>query len=187
MVRLHKPCFRLEVPPGGGLASTNNSWIFVFVGGIMSRGEFLHRRDVLSVVCPRQAILRECVTNNLASAGIEGRVFRSDSKEGVSNSYVLLENESSARSGHFDVRTDDRARFDSRTFRLEPTRFPFMHGFHSRMMFLARILAMHKPRTMAWWRSRQRKSRAFLQIVTIKGFSVETGWARVKDFDLFCK
>jgi len=78
---------------------------------------------------------------------IKGKVFRSDSNEAISNSYILLmqEKDSPLRVEHFDVRTDEKVITDSETFPLESIRSPFTRGFGTRVTFHARILLEQRP------------------------------------------
>ncbi|SRR6266446_3501125 len=133
-------------------------------------------------------VMRLQEPNKVESGGIEGKVFRSDSNETVSNSYILFENESPSRVEHFDFRTDDKGKYlfpdiPAGNYKVSiyawfPNKInvPCQNPLESKTVDDGRV-------TVEW----QRKSRAFMEIVTIKGFSVEAGRVRVKDFDLFCK
>jgi len=121
----------------------------------------------------------------LPSSGIKGKVFRSDSHEAISNSYILLEN---AREGHFDTRTYGNGEYlfvsippGNYTVSIYAW-FPNKGDVPCQSPLEAKTVDGGKA-TVEW----QWKSRAFMEIVTIKEFSVDSGLQTIKDFDLFCK
>jgi hypothetical protein len=126
--------------------------------------------------------------DKVESGGIEGKVFRSDSNATVSNSYLLLENESPTHVEHFDVRTNDKGKYQFRAIPVGNYKVSIYAWFPNKSDVPCQNHGGAKTVddgmvTVEW----QRKSQAFMEIVTIKAFSVEAGRARVKDFDLFCK
>jgi tetratricopeptide (TPR) repeat protein len=114
-----------------------------------------------------------------------GKVFRSDSNEAISNSYVQLEN---PRMGHFDTRTDMKGEYlfteilpgdymvSIYAWFRNKSDVPCQNPLESKTVDDGKV-------TVEW----QWKSGAFMEIVTIKGFSVDSGQQRDKDFDLSCK
>lgn len=126
--------------------------------------------------------------NKVESGGIEGKVFRSDSNVAVFNSYILLENESPTQVEHFDVRTDDNGKYQFKDIPVGNYKVSIYAWFPNKRDVPCRNPGEAKTAddgrvTVEW----QRKSRAFMEIVTIKSFSAEAGRVRVKDTDLFCK
>jgi hypothetical protein len=120
----------------------------------------------------------------LPSNGIKGKVFRSDSHEAISNSYILLEH---ARKEHFDVRTNEKGEYLFGD--IPPGNYTVsIYGWFPNKLDVpcqnpleAKTVDGGKV-TVEW----QGKSHAFMEIVTLKEFSVESG-QKIKDFDLFCK
>lgn len=115
---------------------------------------------------------------------IKGKVFRSDSGEAISNSYILLESEKD-EGKHFDTRTDEKGEY--------------LFGGVPAGNYTVSIYAWFRKRsevpcqnpleqktvdggdiTVEW----QWKSQAFMGIVKLKGFSIEFDRENVKDFDL---
>ena len=117
-------------------------------------------------------------------SSLKGEAFRSDSGEPVSNSYILLAGEEDEEK-HFDTRTDEAGNY---VFGHIPT------GSYTVSIYawFARKdeVPSQNPHgqktadggdiTVEW----QRKGQAFMQIVTIRGFSIKSEWENVKDFDL---
>jgi hypothetical protein len=141
----------------------------------------------LSAACNTQG-MRFQEPNKVESGGIEGKVFRSDSNAAVSNSYILLENESPTHVEHFDVRTDDKGKYQFKEIPVGNYKLSIYAWCPNKSDVPCQNPGEAKTVddgmvTVKW----QRKSRAFMEIVTIKGFSVGAGRVRVKDFDLFCK
>jgi hypothetical protein len=117
---------------------------------------------------------------------IKGKVVRSDSGEAISNSYILLKSEKDEE--HFDTRTDEKGEY--------------LFGGVPPGNYTASIYAWFPKRsevpcqnpleqktadggdiTVEW----QKKSQAFMEIVRLKGFSIELGRENTKDFDLVGK
>jgi hypothetical protein len=119
------------------------------------------------------------------SSGVEGKVFRSDSNEAISNSYILLEN---AWGEHFDVRTNGQGEY---LFESTPPGnytasisawFPKKGDVPCQTALGSTTVDGGKV-TVEW----QRKSGAFMEVVTIKEFSVDSGQHTFKDIDLYCR
>jgi len=79
---------------------------------------------------------------------IKGKVFRSDSGEPISNSYILLTSETD-KAWHFDTRTDEKADIFLEAFRPEITRCLSMRGFQRGVKFPARIPSNKRRWTVA--------------------------------------
>ena len=128
--------------------------------------------------------------SKVESGIIKGKVFRSDTNESISNSYILLmqEKESPTQVEHYDLRTDENG--DYRFNNIPAGKYtisiyawfskkndvPCQNGSEARTVDNGKV-------KVEW----QHKSEAFMEIVTIKGFSVEGGQEKVKNFDLACK
>jgi len=118
-------------------------------------------------------------------SAIRGKVFRSDSGEAISNSYILLEEDEAK---HFDTRTDEKGEFlfggipaGNYTVSIYAW-FPKRSGVPCQNP-LEQNTADGGDITVEW----QWKSQAFMEIVTLKGFSIGQERENVKDFDLVCK
>jgi hypothetical protein len=122
------------------------------------------------------------------SSGIKGKVFRSDSNEAISNSYILLERDSPARAEHFDVRTNEKGDYQFRDIPVGKYKISIYAWFPNRSSVPCQLPSEAKTvddgKVSVEW---QFKSRAFMEIVTIESFSIDAREERVKDFDLFCK
>jgi hypothetical protein len=115
---------------------------------------------------------------------IKGKVFRSDSGEPISNSYIFISSETDAAK-HFDTRTDEKGEYlfggipagnyTASIYAWFPKRsdVPCQNPREQKTVDGADI-------TVEW----QWKSRAFMEIVTLNRLSVEFGRENVKDFDL---
>ena len=121
---------------------------------------------------------------------IKGKIFRSDSNEAISNSYILImqEKDSPLQVEHFDIRTDDKGDYRFRDIPAGRYTVSIYAWFSKRSGVPCQSSSTAKTTdqgkvTVEW----QRKSEAFMEIVTIKGFSVEAGHETLKDFDLLCK
>lgn len=115
---------------------------------------------------------------------IKGKVFRSDSGEAISNSYILLTSETD-EAKHFDTRTDEKGEYLFGGVPAENYAVSIYAWFPKRNEVPCQNPIEQKTVdgghiTVEW----QRKSQAFMEIVKIKGFSVELGRENVKDFDL---
>ncbi len=121
---------------------------------------------------------------------LTGKVFRSDTNQAISNSYILIMQEVQPRAlaKHFDLRTDEKGHY--RFNELPPGPYTISIYSWSRKRsdvpcqnpLEAKTIDDGKV-TVEW----QRKSEAFMEIVTIKGFSIEANRETFKDFDLSCK
>jgi hypothetical protein len=115
---------------------------------------------------------------------IKGKVFRSDSGEAISNSYILLTSETD-EARHFDTRTDEKGEYlfggipagnyTVSIYAWFPKRsdVPCQNPLEQKTVDGGAI-------TVEW----QRKSQAFMEIVKLKDFSIEFDRENVKDFDL---
>jgi hypothetical protein len=120
-------------------------------------------------------------------SAVKGKVFRSDSREAISDSYILLTSEEE-EAKHFDTRTNERGEYlfggipaGNYTVSIyawfpKKTEVPCQNPLEQKTMDGGDI-------TVEW----QWKSQAFMEIVKLKGSSVEFGRENVKDFDLMCR
>jgi hypothetical protein len=145
---------------------------------------------LLSVFSSNYVEGRSQEPRKFGSASIKGRVFRSDSGHGISNSYILFEQEkdSGTQAEHFGLRTDKDGNYrfivipagkytvSVYAWFLEKSNVPCQSAVEAKIADDGKV-------TVEW----QRKSNAFMEIITIKGFSVGAGQERIKDFNLFCK
>jgi len=123
--------------------------------------------------------------NKVGLTTITGKVFRSDSNKAISNSYILLKQNDAQ---HFDVRTDENGEY---IFRAIPAGI-YTVSVYAWFANKTDVPCQHPQDektaddgdvTVEW----QYKSRAFMEIVTIKGFVVSAGQRVVKDFDIYCR
>ena len=129
-------------------------------------------------------------SGKVESGIIKGKVFRSDTNESIPNSYILLmqEKESPAQVEHFDLRTDENG--DYRFHNVPSGKYTV--SIYAWFPKKSDVPCQNSPgaktiddgKVKVEW---QHKSDAFMEIVTIKGFFVEGGQEKVKDFDLVCK
>jgi hypothetical protein len=115
---------------------------------------------------------------------IKGKVFRSDSGEAISNSYILLTSEKDEAT-HFDTRTDEKGEYLFGGIPAGSYTVSIYVWFPKRSEVpcqnpLEQKTADSGDITVEW----QWKSRAFMEIVTLKRFSIELDRENVKDFDL---
>jgi hypothetical protein len=120
-------------------------------------------------------------------SNLKGRVFRSDSGKSIANSYILLENEIDQEK-NFDTRTDEAGNY---IFGHIP---PGSYTVSIYAWFDKRDeVPFHNPLKqmtvdggeieVEW----QWKSHAFMEIVRLKGVSIESDQEYVKDFDVVGK
>jgi hypothetical protein len=112
---------------------------------------------------------------------LKGKVFRSDSGQAISDSYILLANGEK----HFDTRTDEAGNFvfghlPAGSYTVSVYAWFAKRGEVPSRNPLGQKTADGWDITVEW----QRKSHAFMEVVTIKGFSIRPDWENVKDFDL---
>jgi hypothetical protein len=115
---------------------------------------------------------------------LKGKVFRSDSGETISNSYILLTGEKD-EAQHFDTRTDEKGEYLFGGIPAGDYTVAIYAWFPKRSEVPCQNPIEQKAVdgggiTVEW----QLKSQAFMEIVKLKGFSVELGRENVKDFDL---
>jgi hypothetical protein len=115
---------------------------------------------------------------------IKGKIFRSDSGEAISNSYILLTGEKDEAT-HFDTRTDEKGEY---LFGGIPAGnyTVFIYAWFPKSSEvpcenpLEQKTADGGDITVEW----QWKSQAFMEIVTLKRFSIALDRENIKDFDL---
>jgi hypothetical protein len=121
---------------------------------------------------------------------LTGKVFRSDTGESLSNAYIIIvrEGDSDTPPEHFDLRTGGNGSY---VFSNIPAgRYTVsIYAWFSKLRDVpcqsnSTLKTEDNGSVKVDW---QRKSQAFMELVTIKGFSVEAGKGQVKDFDLACK
>jgi len=115
---------------------------------------------------------------------IKGKVFRSDSDEAISNSYILLTSETD-EARHFDTRTDEKGEYLFGGIPAGNYTVSIYAWFPKRSEVPCQNPLEQKTVdggdiTVEW----QWKSQAFMEIVKLKGFSIEFDRENVKDFDL---
>ena len=115
---------------------------------------------------------------------IKGKVFRSDSGEAISNSYILLTSETD-EAKHFDTRTDEKGEYLFGGIPAGNYTVSIYAWFPKRSEVPCQNRLEQKTAdggdiTVEW----QWKSQAFMEIVKRKGFSIEFDRENVKDFDL---
>jgi hypothetical protein len=116
-----------------------------------------------------------------------GKVFRSDSGQTISNSYILLTSEKD-ESKHFDTRTDEKGGYLFGGIPAGNYTVSIFAWFPKRSGVPCQNPVEQKTAdggdiTVEW----QWKSQAFMEIVTPKGFSIGLEAENVKDFDLIGK
>ena len=116
---------------------------------------------------------------------VKGKVFRSDSGEAISNSYILLTSE---KDDHFDTRTDEKGEYLFGGVPPGNYTVSIYAWFPKRSEVPGQNPQEQKTAdggdiTVEW----QRKSQEFMEIVKLKGFSIELGRENTKDFDLVGK
>jgi hypothetical protein len=115
---------------------------------------------------------------------IKGKVFRSDSGGPISNSYILLTSEKDEAT-HFDSRTDEKGEYLFGGIPAGNYAVSIYAWFPKRSEVpcqnpLEQKTADGGDITVEW----QWKSQAFMEIVTLKRFSIELHRENAKDFDL---
>jgi hypothetical protein len=115
---------------------------------------------------------------------IKGKVFRSDSGEPISNSYILLTSEAD-EARHFDTRTDEKGEYLFGGIPAGNYTVSIYAWFPKRSEVPCQNAIEQKTVdgcdiTVEW----QWKSQAFMEIVQLKDFSIEFDRENVKNFDL---
>jgi hypothetical protein len=129
-------------------------------------------------------------SSKVKSGIIKGKVFRSDTNETIANSYILLmqEKDSPAQVEHFDLRTDENGAY--RFNNIPAGKYTvYIYAWFPKKSDVpcqksSEAKTVNDGKVKVEW---QRKSAAFMEIVTIKDFSMEGGQGKLKDFDLVCK
>ena len=123
------------------------------------------------------------------SGKLGGKVFRSDTNDAITNSYILLmqEIEPPARAEHFDLRTDENGNYHFTNIPAGKYTVSVYAWFRNRADVpcndpVDSTIDETRRVSVEW----QRKSDAFMEILKIKGFSVAAGRETLTDFDLSC-
>jgi hypothetical protein len=120
---------------------------------------------------------------------LTGKIFRSDTNVPISNSYILLmqETEKRVEAQHFDTRTDDNGNYCFNDIPAGKYTVSIYSWYRNRADVPCADSADAKTDeghvTVEW----QWKSNAFMEIVTIKGFAIDNDQDIPKDFDLACR
>lgn len=124
------------------------------------------------------------------SATLGGRVFRSDTNATTGNAYILLmqEKEKRAEAKHFDIRTNADGKYRFANIPAGKYTVSVYSWYRDRSDVPCGDSPDAKTAdeghvTVEW----QRKSDAFMEVITIKGFSIETDHDTTKDFDVACR
>jgi hypothetical protein len=121
-------------------------------------------------------------------AAIRGKVFRSDSGKPISNSYVLLASETNPAGEHFDTRTNANGEYVLKG--ISPGSYTISIYAWFRKKRDVPCQNPQKERTAEGddvTVEYQRKSGAFMEIITRKRLSIDAGKQKIKNFDLSCK
>lgn len=129
---------------------------------------------------------------------MRGKVFRSDTDETISNTYILLESSPTstfstyrkvpAEFKHFDLRTDEKGNYCFTNIPIGKYTVS-IHAWFPKISDIPCQKPLDAKTTdngsfnFIW----QWKSTAYMETVIFKDFSVESGHEMVKDFDLVCK
>ena len=121
---------------------------------------------------------------------LNGKVFRSDTNVPISNSYILLmqETEKPIDAQHFDTRTDDKGNYKFNNIPAAKYTVSIYSWYRTRSDVPCAESTAAKTVddghvTVEW----QWKSNAFMEIVTIKGFAIDSDHDTSKDFDVACR
>jgi len=117
-------------------------------------------------------------------SNLKGRVFRSDSGESIANSYIILESERDQEK-KFDTRTDDAGNFIFGHIPPGSYTISIYAWFGKRKEVpcqnpLKQMTVDGGEIEVEW----QWKSQSFMEIVKLKGVSIESDQEYVKDFDV---
>jgi hypothetical protein len=120
-------------------------------------------------------------------SNLKGRVFRSDSGESISNSYLILENETDHEK-NFDTRTDEAGNYIFG--RIPPGSYTVsIYAWFGKRDDVPcqnplKQMTVDGGEIAVEW---QWKSHSFMEIVKLKGVSIESDQEYVKDFDVVGK
>ena len=119
---------------------------------------------------------------------IRGKVFRSDSRKPISNSYILFASETAPDRAHFDTRTSEKGQFVLKNIQPGTYTVSIYAWFRDKSDVPCRNsrkghTADGGDVTVQW----QRKSGAFMEIVTLKSVSIGAGPQEIENFDLRCQ
>ena len=124
------------------------------------------------------------------SGALSGKVFRSDTNVPIDNSYILLmqEKQNRAEAKHFDIRTDTDGKYRFTNIPAGKYTVSIYSWYPNRLDVpctdsLDAKSADEGHVTVEW----QRKSDAFMEIITIKGLAIEADRDTTKDFDVLCR
>lgn len=124
------------------------------------------------------------------SGTLSGKVFRSDTNMPINNSYILLRQEKQTRkeAKHIDIRTGADGKYRFTNIPAGKYTVAIYSWYRNRLDVPCPDSRDTKTAdggrvTVEW----QRKSNAFREIVTIKGFSIAPTRDTTKDFDVSCR
>jgi len=124
------------------------------------------------------------------TTSLGGKVFRSDTNMPINNSYILLmqERQNRAEAEHFDIRTGTDGKYRFTNIPAGKYTVSIYSWYRNRLDVpctdsIDAKTADEGHVTIEW----QRKSDAFMEIVTIKGFSIETDRDTERNFDVACR
>jgi len=135
--------------------------------------------------------LNSCATTHAATfTTMDGKVLRSDRNEAIENAYILLMQETERRveAQHFDTRTDSEGKYHFTNLPAGKYTVSIYSWYRNRPDVPCGDAVDSKTLddghvTVQW----QPKSTAFMEIVIIKGFTVEADREASKDFDIACR
>jgi hypothetical protein len=121
---------------------------------------------------------------------LTGKIFRSDTNVPISNSYILLmqETEKPVDAQHFDTRTDDNGKYKFDNILAAKYTVSIYSWYRDRSDVPCADSADGKTVddghvTVEW----QWKGNAFREVVTIKGFAIDSEHDTSRDFDVACR
>jgi len=121
---------------------------------------------------------------------LKGKVFRSDTNVPISNSYILLiqETEKSVDAQHFDTRTNDEGEYKFNDILAAKYTVSIYSWYRNRSdvpcVESTDAKTVDEGHVTVEW---QWKSNAFMEIVTLRGFAIYADHERSKDFDVACR
>ena len=142
---------------------------------------------VIALLLTVNSYARTDATRTFAS--VSGKVFRSDKNEAIENAYIFLRQETERRveAQHFDTRTDSEGKYQFTN--LPAGKYTIsIYSWHLNRSDVpcgdaADSKTVDGGVTVKW----QPKSTAFMEIVVVKGFTVEADRDTSRDFDIACR